>query len=167
MLIFSALAFGAPGCKSNLTDPASYEEAKALISQEVPSSEALCALPAHIPQDARDVRLYAEIHPGPAGDKLLLRCSLPREEVARIADDARAKSRGATGGRGDVDPTFYDIPALANVGLPKRSLLPKEYATILVYNLGGSTEGTTAGVIANVSRGLIVWWVFHRNAFYR
>lgn len=163
------LAMGFGGCSRTITNPASYQVARALIELEVPR-EATEVLPVQVPPTALESRLSAEVNAGSAWDELILLCRFSPEEAARIGLQARGTARFSQQGLGCSSSHFFYLPSFRKVfpGVPPRQDPPGDYEVFLVYESGRglNPNGVNAGLLVDSATGIVIWWVYHRNVYF-
>ncbi len=150
-----------------LTNIAEYEAVRARIAREAPA-KAVAALPEHVPQSAREARMWAEVRPEQGRSLLLLLCRVPSEEAARIASEARGLVGMAKHDWRATDPTFRLYSPSWDRVMPEAVLghdLPGTFDMMLWQNdrsgggLGTREMGTNAGVLVDEHAGTVIWWV--------
>ncbi len=148
------------------TNIADYEAMRARIAREVPA-KAVAALPEHVPSNAKESRMWAEVRPEEGRSTLLLLCRLSPEEAARIASEASARVGVVKNWRATA-PTFrFYNPPWQNV-MPEAALghdLPGTFDMMLWQNdrsawgPGTRAMGTNAGMLVDEHEGTVIWWV--------
>jgi len=153
--------------------PAEYDQMRERVAAMAPS-EAVSALPPHIPSGASESRMYASVRPKEGRASLLLLCKVAPVEAARIAAEARDHAERTIRDwhvTGSYDHFIFYNPPWQEVlgGRPDGRDLAGHFDMMLRQNdrrgggLGTITMGTNAGVLVDESTGTVIWWIDHTH----
>ncbi len=136
-----------------------YEEMRRRVGDRV-GPDAIGVLPPVVPSQSLDAHIWARVSRRSNAAEVYLRCRLPLEDAARIAQDARERSASVKSPK--VGPDFYQGPGFdsllqrsdANHG-PSESMQP---FVLHHRSLSAGVDETWAGVLVDESTGTVLWW---------